>query len=125
MKKFYTCADRPEKQRFLEINSGEQIVEKIYVNQNKRIEEMILAGERLKLARGEQYDYPDGLTREEEDTAYPDPTRHGSFDMADGSRIARNLENKRKTVELERKRKDDSSRVSTKAESDSSGGKPA
>lgn len=63
-----------------EINSGEIKVDKLgYLPAKKRIENMMLAGQRLKDYRQSQYDFPDGKI----DLTYNDPTRKPGYDMAD------------------------------------------
>lgn len=68
-----------------EINSGETLVEKAgYVSSQKRIESMILAGQRLVELRKAQYDFPQGM---EIDETFHDPTRNLNFDLADASQL--------------------------------------
>lgn len=63
-----------------EINSGEIKVDSLgYIPAKKRIENMMLAGQRLKDYRQSTYDFPDGKI----DTKFNDPTRSPSYDMAD------------------------------------------
>ena len=44
---------------------------------------MIMAGQRLRSYRAEQFDFPDG----EIDESFSDPTRSGNFDLADGTML--------------------------------------
>lgn len=63
-----------------EVNSGEIKVDKLgYLPAKKRIENMMLAGQRLKDYRQSQYDFPDGKI----DVNFVDPTRQPGYDMAD------------------------------------------
>lgn len=72
-----------------EKNSGRSPVETAgYIPANQRIENMMLAGQRLSESRKEQYDFPDG----EIDESYNDPTRSKNFDLADASQIQNNIE---------------------------------
>lgn len=69
-----------------EINSGEIMVEKAgYIPAQKRIENLINAGQRLKEFRAEQFDFPDEKSI---DHSFMDPTRRKNFDMADASQIS-------------------------------------
>lgn len=80
-----------------EKNSGKSIVESAgYIPAQKRIENMILAGQRLVDSRKEQYDF-DG----EVDEDYTDPSRSPNFDMADASMMQNAIEltRQRKVVE--------------------------
>lgn len=66
-----------------EINKGKRMVEIAgYIPANKRIENIINAGQRLVLSRSEQYDFPDG-----NDDGSTDPTRKLDFDMAEASTL--------------------------------------
>jgi len=66
-----------------EINSGEIIVDKFdYVPPQVQINRMIQAGERLKIARREHYDFGND---EEVPDDFIDPTRAPDFDLADAS----------------------------------------
>lgn len=67
-----------------EKNSGITIVERAgYISAQKRIENMILAGQRLVEYRKQQFDF-DG---NEIDEDFQDPTRNPNFDMADASQM--------------------------------------
>lgn len=63
-----------------EKNSGELKTERAgYIPAQKRIENLMLAGQRLVSSRKEMYDFPDGKIDED----YIDPTRKKDFDLAD------------------------------------------
>lgn len=63
-----------------EVNSGEIRTEKQgYISAQTRIENLILAGQRLTQSRKDQYDFPDGKI----DFEFNDPTRKKDFDLAD------------------------------------------
>lgn len=67
-----------------EVNSGETLVETVgYMSAQKRIESMILAGQRLVDYRKSQFDFPDG----EIDEDFTDPTRIANFDLADATQL--------------------------------------
>lgn len=64
-----------------EVNSGEQVTDPGgYIDQNRRVLQFIAAGEKLKLARREQYDIPEG---QEPDFSTMDPTRRTDYDHTD------------------------------------------
>jgi len=83
----YTKYERPAKMP--EVNSGEIITEQNYLNTNQQINSMIRAGERLVLARQEEFDMLNG---EEKFETFP--TRDADFDMADASQIMLALDGK-------------------------------
>lgn len=63
-----------------ETNNGQRLVEKQgYISAQKRIENLMLAGQRLNIARKEQFDFPDGNIDE---NVY-DPTRRKDYDLAE------------------------------------------
>lgn len=63
-----------------EYNSGKTIVERAgYVSAQKRIESLILAGQRLIESRQAQYDFDYDSVDED----FEDPTRSPGYDMAD------------------------------------------
>lgn len=63
-----------------ETNNGKRLVEKQgYISAQKRIENLMLAGQRLNIARKEQFDFPDGNIDE---NVY-DPTRRKDYDLAE------------------------------------------
>lgn len=73
-----------------EINSGELLVETAgYVSAQKRIESIMLAGQRLVEARREMFDYDADDDLEED--RYP-VTRDPGFDLADASQITLDLQ---------------------------------
>lgn len=79
--KFNTPYERVKQQP--ESNNGERMVEIAgYIPANKRIENIINAGQRLMNSRSEQYDFPDG-----KDDGSIDPTRRLDFDMAEASTL--------------------------------------
>lgn len=53
-----------------------------YIPANIRIENIIQAGERLRAARAEMYDFGPG---QEIDENFTDPTRKGDFDLSDAT----------------------------------------
>ena len=64
-----------------ESNSGITLVERAgYIPAQQRIENLMLAGQRLVQARKEMYDFPDGKI----DLNFNDPTRRKNYDLADG-----------------------------------------
>lgn len=68
-----------------EKNSGKKMIEKIgYIPAQKRIENLLLAGQRLKDFRESQFDFPD---EESIDHDFFDPTRAKNFDLADASQM--------------------------------------
>jgi len=83
----YTKYERPAKMP--EVNSGEIITEQNYINTNQQINSMIRAGERLVMARQEEFDMLNG---EEKFETFP--TREPNFDMADASQIMLALDGK-------------------------------
>ena len=63
-----------------ETNSGITLVERAgYISAQVRIENLILAGQKLVQARKEMYDFPDGKI----DFDFNDPTRRKNYDLAD------------------------------------------
>lgn len=86
-----------------EVNSGEVLVEKDgYMSARQRIEQMILAGERLISARKEQFQYDGDFDYDAED--YEDPVISYGFDRMEALEIDRNLNDKLK--KLSKKLKD-------------------
>lgn len=63
-----------------------------------QIENMILAGQRLKQNRQESYHYPDGVINEN-DT--PDPTMSGEFDLADATAQLNSLNAQAEAIQAE------------------------
>ncbi|WNK14082.1 MAG: hypothetical protein [Microvirus sp.] len=75
-----------------EVNSGELITETAgYVPAQIRIEDMIMAGQRLELGRAAQFDF-NGVKPEED---FYDPTRNRGFDMADAFQIQEQIKKKK------------------------------
>ena len=67
-----------------EINSGKSLVERAgYISAQKRIENMILAGQRLVDYRKSQFDFEGDKI----DFDFDDPTRNPNFDMDDASQL--------------------------------------
>lgn len=83
-----------------EINSGISLVEKAgYIPAKARIENMIMAGQRLIEHRASLYDsdnFKEGAIPDD----YIDPTRSKNFDMADATMYKQNVENNIKQREL-------------------------
>lgn len=76
-----------------EVNSGISPVEKNgYISAQKRIENLILAGQRLIESRKQQFDF----IGNEIDEDFYDPTRDPNFDMADASQIALSVDTRLK-----------------------------
>lgn len=79
MMRFNTAYDRVRQPA--EQNSGITLVERAgYISAQVRIENLMLAGQRLVQARKEMYDFPDGKI----DFDFNDPTRRKNYDLADG-----------------------------------------
>lgn len=68
-----------------ERNSGQTLVEKAgYISARERIENMILAGQRLVDSRRARHDFAEG---EPLDESFTDPTRARNFDLADATQM--------------------------------------
>lgn len=68
-----------------ERNSGQTIVERAgYISAQERIENMILAGQRLVDYRRARHDFAEG---EQLDESFTDPTRARNFDLADATQM--------------------------------------
>lgn len=81
-----------------EANIGKRLIEKAgYIPAKDRIENMILAGQRLIEHRMSMYDFD---SNKEFDESYYDPTRSKNFDMADAFQMKQNVENNIKQKEL-------------------------
>lgn len=76
---FYSQVVRPEKVH--KKYSQETKVEPYYMTSKKRIEQMILAGERLHQYKSTDFDFPDGQI----DESFVDKTRMPGYDMADAT----------------------------------------
>lgn len=84
---YKTPLNAMEFQKLPEFNSGKKLVETAgYIPAQKRIENLMLAGQRLVAHRMELYDCPAGETFDEDLPC--DPTRSGDFDLADGTQMA-------------------------------------
>jgi hypothetical protein len=70
-----------------------------YISAQKRIENLINAGQRLLIAREEMYDFPDGEIDEE---AW-DPTRSKNYDLADGTQQMLAVEQRLKAAKIRQK----------------------
>ena len=95
---FFTPYKRPN--QYLESNNQETVVDRVgYMSAQKRIENMILAGQRLKDFRAEQFDFS---SENEIDFDASDPTRRKNFDMADafqlGLKAEQNLKESQKNA---------------------------
>jgi len=85
-----------------EKNSGKSLVESVgYIPAQKRIENLMTAGQRLKDYRNEQFDFPDEKSIDHD---FTDPTRSKNFDMADATQLSyqteRNIINSKKAVDM-------------------------
>ena len=81
-----------------EVNLGKNLVEKAgYIPAQARIENMILAGQRLVEHRKEMYDFSDG---KDIDESFTDPTRSKNYDMSDAFIMSENIKNNLKQKEL-------------------------
>lgn len=90
-----------------EVNDGTRLTESAgYIPAKVRIEEMIVAGERLVDYRRGRYDFPpDSGATEEEQEDYVDLTRSPGFDMADASQLKMQVDDRLKSQVAEHKRK--------------------
>ena len=81
-----------------EVNLGKNLVEKAgYIPAQARIENMILAGQRLIEHRKELYDFSDGKDIDEN---FTDPTRSKNYDMSDAFIMSEVIKNNIKQKEL-------------------------
>ena len=81
-----------------EVNLGKNLVEKAgYIPAQARIENMILAGQRLVEHRKEMYDFSDG---KDIDESFTDPTRSKNYDMSDAFIMSEVIKNNIKQKEL-------------------------
>lgn len=82
-----------------EVNSGRVVVEQAgYISKQKRIDNIIAAGQRLIAARSEMFDFPPGV--EPDIDAPMDPTRRRDFDMADASMILNTIKPAKKNDDV-------------------------
>lgn len=81
-----------------EVNQGKNLVEKAgYIPAQARIENMILAGQRLIEHRKEMYDFSDG---NDIDETFSDPTRSKNYDMSDAFIMSESIKNNVRQREL-------------------------
>ena len=81
-----------------EVNLGKNLVEKAgYIPAQARIENMILAGQRLVEHRKEMYDFSDG---NDIDESFTDPTRSKNYDMSDAFIMSEVIKNNARQKEL-------------------------
>ena len=81
-----------------EVNLGKNLVEKAgYIPAQARIENMILAGQRLVEHRKEMYDFSDG---NDIDESFTDPTRSKNYDMSDAFIMSEVIKNNVRQKEL-------------------------
>lgn len=81
-----------------EVNQGSNLVEKAgYIPAQARIENMILAGQRLVEHRKEMYDFNDG---NDIDETFSDPTRSKNYDMSDAFIMSEAIKNNVRQREL-------------------------
>lgn len=81
-----------------EVNLGKKLVERAgYIPAQARIENMILAGQRLIEHRKEMYDFSDG---NDIDETFSDPTRSKNYDMTDAFIMSQVIKNNAKQREL-------------------------
>jgi len=99
MEKFFsTYGNRPKVQP--EKNSGKSKTEKAgYIPAKRRIEDMILAGKRLDLARKEQFDFEIGKDRDGE----IDPFRRPGVDLAEVSQARRQVRARYKAAQADKR----------------------
>jgi len=88
--------------------SDEDLVETSgYIPAKIQIENLIMAGRRLDVYREEMYDYPDGLS--DDDNPILDPTRKGNYDLVDAQNDMENLKKRIKKngeeMEIQKSRK--------------------
>ena len=81
-----------------EVNLGKNLVERAgYIPAQARIENMILAGQRLIEHRREMYDFSDG---NDIDETFTDPTRSKNYDMSDAFIMSEAIKNNARQREL-------------------------
>jgi len=96
-----------------EKNSGKSFVENVgYISAEKRISNLMLAGQRLRDYRNDQFDFPDEKSI---DDNFTDPTRSKNFDMADATQLSyqteRNIINSKKAVDMALKSSQDAQKA--------------
>lgn len=78
-----------------------------------QVETLVKAGERLDMARAEEFDYPEGVS--DVDVAVHDPTRSGGFDLADATALERSYAYRLEQLRLERKARSDAKAAASAA----------
>ena len=102
-----------------EINSGITLVERAgYIPAQQRIENLMLAGQRLVQARKELYDFPDGKI----DPNFSDPTRSKNYDLADVFQDGLKVEARLKAQREAAKASQTAQEASDKASKEQTGG---
>lgn len=97
-----------------ETNSGELLVEDAgSMSAEQRVELMISAGRRLQISK-KNYDFAPG--EDVDETVMMDPTRGPNFDLADGSQMLRNVE--QKIIEAKQKKQLEEKEAREKKETD-------
>ena len=110
---FQTQYNRVKHTRLPEINSGEILVETAgYISTEKRINNMMLAGQRLVESRRTQYDLEGDYDNEDIDI---DPTRDPGYDLADATQDMLALEQKAESQKAGEKTSPQSDKVEQKA----------
>ena len=110
---FQTQYNRAKHARNPEVNSGEILVETAgYVSTEKRINNMILAGQRLVESRRTQYDLEGDYDSEDIDL---DPTRDPGYDLADATQDMLGLEQKAESQKAGEKTPPQSDKIEQKA----------
>lgn len=96
-----------------ELNSGETLVDRAgYISAQRRIENMIFAGQRLVQSRRESFDFPDGKI----DESFQDPTRSKNYDMADATQDALKVRQSLQNRADERKAQEEAVKASQTAQ---------
>ena len=97
---FQTQYNRDKHTRHPEVNSGEILVETAgYLSTEKRINNMLLAGQRLVESRRTEYDLEGDYDNEDIDL---DPTRDPGYDLADATQDMLSLEQKAESQKAEK-----------------------
>lgn len=101
MNEFKTPHNQSNFPKIKEPIDGELLTEVAgYIPANIRIENIINAGERLRQARAEMYDFG---PNDEIDEDFQDPTRSKSFDLADASVLKENLDMRYREIQKQKK----------------------
>ena len=102
-------------------NSGEKLVETAgYIPAQKRIENLMLAGQRLVASRQALYDCQGG--EEFDDTIPFDPTRDPGYDLADAAQDSLGIAERLKDRVANKESKDSRNAVAPSEESEGEGG---